>query len=363
MHPTPSKIALVSFSLGSGGAERFAGTLSFMLEGLGYEVHHILVNPQVDYPHAGKVYILAPETEHSGGWWKKVQKGMLLRRYLKKHQIHTIIDNRTRNHFWRELMTLWLYGPRKTFYMVHSYQLENYFPKSSFWGRRFYRKAYRIVAVSKAIASEIQRRYQLTNTTVIYNPVQTIAVKPQVVTLPEKYVLFFGRLDEKTKNLTLLLRAFKQSGVYEHGYQLLLLGDGPDKNTVLKNIQALDLTEHVQVMPFQKDPFYVVQQAQFTVLSSRYEGFPMSIIEALSLGIPVVSVDCPSGPNELIIHEQNGLLVPNHDISALGLAIYRMATDDEFRFRCHRQAAASVAHLSMQNIAAQWQELLASSEH
>jgi glycosyltransferase involved in cell wall biosynthesis len=84
----------------------------------------------------------------------------------------------------------------------------------------------------------------------------------------------------------------------------------------------------------------------------------MSIIESLALGVPVVSVDCQSGPAELIRNEHNGLLVPNHNAAALAQAIGRFARDTNLYDICRNNAAASVAHLSVDNIAAQWQQIL-----
>jgi glycosyltransferase involved in cell wall biosynthesis len=67
-------------------------------------------------------------------------------------------------------------------------------------------------------------------------------------------------------------------------------------------------------LPFNSNPFDIVQNARFTVLTSHYEGFPMSMVESLALGTPVVAVDCNSGPREIVIDEYNGLLVENYNV-------------------------------------------------
>jgi glycosyltransferase involved in cell wall biosynthesis len=112
------------------------------------------------------------------------------------------------------------------------------------------------------------------------------------------------------------------------------------------------------MIPFQKDPFAWVNLAKFTILTSNYEGFPMSVIESLSLGTPVVSVDCNSGPREVIVNEHNGLLVENHNMIALSKAIRRMVEDTTLYQFCKENTIDSVSHLTYEKIAAQWKEIL-----
>ena len=84
----------------------------------------------------------------------------------------------------------------------------------------------------------------------------------------------------------------------------------------------------------------------------------MSIVESLALGTPVISVDCNSGPREIIQNEFNGLLVENHNIKALAKAINRFADDDKLYDFCKSNVAESVKHLSLKNISEQWKNLL-----
>src|SRR5690606_1297415 len=98
-------------------------------------------------------------------------------------------------------------------------------------------------------------------------------------------------------------------------------GDGPDKNLIRSKISELKLDDDVKVIPYQSNPFHYVSQAEFTLLTSRYEGFPMSVVESLAVGTPVIAVDCKSGPSEIIVDKVNGLLVPNHNVEALAEAI------------------------------------------
>ena len=353
------KIAIVSHTLSGGGAERFSAVLGRMLDGLGYEIHHIVVNDAVDYAFAGTLFNLGKASAGQDILSRKIGKGRLLKRYLDDAQIDTVIDNRSRNIWLREWLTKRIYGDRKKIYVVHSFKIDDYFPPFRWLARWLYADADAIVGVSQRIADEIQSKYGLTNTQVIYNPVEVTPTDAQNQNPnPDKYLLFLGRFDDKVKNFGLMLEAFALSGVHQQGYRLLLMGNGPDESLLKDQIQRLQLQDSIQIVPFQSNPYTFLQSARFTLLTSRHEGFPMSLIESLALGVPVVSVDCPSGPSEIVQHEVNGLLVPNFDVAALSDAIKRLATDANLYDICKTNAMASVAHLSVESIGQQWQTML-----
>lgn len=353
-----SKIAIISNSLGSGGAERFASVLGLMLERLGHEIHHVVIEDAVDYEYAGQLYNLGKACNNDGAFKRKINKGILLKRYLAAHQIDTVIDNRSRNIFIREVLARWIYARRKKIYIVHSFSLKEYFPASRFLARWLYKDANRLLCVSKAIETEIQKKYGLRNTATVYNPVHLPGTHKAPAENQDKYFLFFGRLDEKVKNFTLMLEAFSISHAYTKGLRLLIMGNGPDRDFIQKEIAKWNLQPHVTLVPFQNDPYGFVENAQFTILTSRHEGFPMAIIESLALGTPVISVDCQSGPAEIIQNGQNGLLVRNHDAHELAHAIATFAEEGNLYDICKQNAAASVAHLSVENISRQWQQIL-----
>ncbi len=358
MEPHRRKIAIISNSLSRGGAERFAVVLGRMLENLGHELHHVVIEDEVDHTHAGTLYNLGSVCKDDSTLGRKIRKGKLLRRYLDTQQIDTVIDNRSRNIFIRELFTKWIYSGKSCFYMVHSYNLAEYFPKSAWLARLLYADAQKLICVSQAIADAVKKKYQLNNTVTIYNPID--AVKPAVdtVEITQPYLLFFGRLEEKVKNFELMLEAFSVSHLYNDHYKLVIMGNGPDQDGVKKTIQKWNLEPHVMLLPFAQNPFPYVAQARFTVLTSRYEGFPMSIIESLAVGTPVLSVDCLSGPAEIIQNRTNGLLVKNHDAHVLAQAMRELALDADLYDICKQNAQPSIAALSTENISRQWRQIL-----
>ncbi|MBF6640097.1 glycosyltransferase [Flavobacterium sp. J49] len=353
------KIAIVSASLGVGGAERFAGLLSMMLQDIGYEVHHIIILDKVDFDYKGKLVNLGKLFAQERSIFRAVKKGKYIAKYLAENEIDTVIDNRSRPMLLREIFTKWVYGDRKTYFIIHSAHLEMYLPKSRFWANYLYQKATKLICVSKGIEQMVKEKYGFSHTKTIYNPVvvtESVMEKPKH--LPEKYLLFFGRLEENIKNFTLLLKAFSKSKVYENGVKLLIIGDGADQDFILAKINKLKLSDNVEVLPFQKNITPFIQHAHCTILTSYFEGFPMSMVESLAIGTPVISVDCETGPSEIIQNDFNGLLVENHNEEALAEAIKKLFEDNNLYQNCKNNAQKSVEHLSLTTVAKQWQELL-----
>ena len=353
-----NKIAIVSASLGIGGAERFAGLLSFMLHDLGYDVHHLIILDHVDYDFEGTLVNLGKIYAEEKGLFRALKKGKYIAKYLSENDIQIVIDNRSRPLFMRELFTKWIYGKRKCYFMVHSSNLQIYF--SEFGAKYLYQNATKLICVSKIIESRIQEKYKLNNTITIHNPVVFPKNSYQLPNLiPKNYLLFFGRFKEEIKNFTLLLNGFRLSKVYAKGTMLLLIGDGSDKAYIQAKIKELELESFVLLLPFQKNITAFVQNSKCTMLTSHFEGFPMSLIESLAAGTPVISVDCESGPKEIIQNKQNGLLVPNYNEAALAQAISDMVCDENLYQTCKNNAQKSVEHLSLKKTAKQWQQLLA----
>jgi glycosyltransferase involved in cell wall biosynthesis len=97
------------------------------------------------------------------------------------------------------------------------------------------------------------------------------------------------------------------------------------------------------------------------VMSSRVEGFPMALLEAMSLGLPAVAFNCPSGPRQMINHGVNGILVPAGDVRALSLAMAKMMGSANERKRIGEAATEVRIRFSLDNIMKQWDQLISNA--
>ncbi|MBX9654867.1 glycosyltransferase [bacterium] len=125
------------------------------------------------------------------------------------------------------------------------------------------------------------------------------------------------------KNQSMLLDAFALANIPRS--ELWILGVGPLHERLMAQAKKLGISERVNWVGFQANPYTYFRQADCFVLSSRYEGLPNVVIEAMLCGLPVISTDCPYGPADLIENRETGILTPLHDTGSLAQAMKQMA--------------------------------------
>lgn len=140
--------------------------------------------------------------------------------------------------------------------------------------------------------------------------------------LPEHFICCVGRMTP-SKGFSGLISILPRIFAAHPEQALVLLGEGPDRASLMAQVAALGLTDKVFMPGFISAPHSILKKASLFVFPSLFEGFPNALIEAMSLGIAPVSFDCPSGPSEIISSGENGLLVPVNDYEQLaGKIIY-----------------------------------------
>lgn len=194
----------------------------------------------------------------------------------------------------------------------------------------FYRAADAIVAVSGGVARDLASfgRLPEKNIHVIHNPVfdvdvETLARAPVSHPWFEQkgppIILAVGRL-HRQKGFDILLEAFAVARA-EIDCRLVILGEGPERAALLATAERLGLAYDIDMPGFCENPFPLMARAGAFVLSSRWEGFPNALVEAMACGAPAVACDCPSGPQEILSGGRYGALVPVENPQALGRAL------------------------------------------
>lgn len=354
------KIALVGDQLSGGGAERVQAQLSFYFDSKNIEVHHIIVQDVVTYEFAGTLFNMGKLKDTTNGIANKWFRFKALKNYLAEHQFDFIIDFRVKNKFLQEYYIANVLYKAPFIMTIRSYDTSFYFPKRVFLAKRIYQKAYGIVTVSNLLKDKIITDYGYKNVQAIYNPVKPAEIqeKSKVVDpFDFPYIFGIGRMHE-IKQFDHLIHAFDRSSAKERGFKLVLMGDGALKSDLQNLVQRKNIEKNVVFMEYQENPFPYFRGAHLTALTSKNEGFPNILIESLACETPVVAYDCESGPAEIIIQNENGILVENQNLDAMTRAIETMITDAVFYKHCKSMTLKSIERFDFETIGKQWLNFL-----
>lgn len=165
-----------------------------------------------------------------------------------------------------------------------------------------------------------------------------------------------GRL-HRQKGFDLLVRAFAKCVERHASWSLVVLGEGEEREPLEALIAALGLKDKVDLPGRVKDPSHILQQAELFALSSRYEGFPNVLLEAMSYGLAVISTDCASGPGAIIRDGVDGILVPPNDVEAMATGMDRLMADRTERQRLGASAISVIERFGVDKVMSMWDDV------
>ena len=348
------KIAFVIANLNSGGAERAVSNLSVELS-KAHDVSVILFDASdIGYPFGGKIIDLNshPKESKLGKLLNVFSRASKLKKVYKEHNFDAIFA------FMEGSGIPSLLVNKDTIVSVRN-NIEDlpglykpFFPY-------LYRKAKKVVACSHSIERDLIENYGFKNTTTIHNTVNIELVvdkSKESIEIERPYIFALGRLVPQ-KGFDFLIEAYSNSQAKEH-LDLLICGEGEKRAELQSMIDERGLKDKVTLKGSVNNPFaYYSKTAQF-VLSSRHEGFPNILIEALACGSPCISFDCKTGPNEVINNGENGLLVEAENVEKLTEAMDKLSSDKALENQFRENAKASVSHLNPESISQKWVELI-----
>lgn len=223
--------------------------------------------------------------------------------------------------------------------------------------RWLYRRASAVVAVSTGVADDLRHLgVPDRQIRVVHNPVDRQRLRRLADTgpaLPEAtgtpYLIALGRLTE-AKDYPTLLRAYACSKL-RGTHRLVIVGDGGLRDSLREVARELGIADRVVLVGDVDNPFHVLAGAALLVLSSRWEGYPNVLLEALALGVPVVATDCPHGPREILDDGRYGRLAPVGDAAVLARAMDAELAKPSFTcesvFTLHAPESVSARYLSI----------------
>lgn len=232
---------------------------------------------------------------------------------------------------------------------------------------RAYRQADHVVCNAEANERAVVRFAGLdpARVSTIYNPLAVAEMQARFPARdrsslgdPEAPLLATHARMSEQKGLDTLLRVFAQVRKTHPGARLRIVGDGPEKASLEALAGELGVMEACEFPGFLSDPLAAIEEADVYVLSSRWEGLPNSLLEAIGLGLPVVSTRCPTGPDEILLDGEVGRLVAVDDVGAMSTHILELLSEDVVRTQLADKARERAKDFSLDRSVAGYQDIM-----
>ena len=223
-----------------------------------------------------------------------------------------------------------------------------------------YPRASRVVVLNERAREYFDKSPRI-KTVVLPNPVVIEADKGPVDRGYEAssghLIIGMGRLSWK-KRFDLLIRAYSRVASEYSDWNLMILGEGPEREPLEALRDELGLNDRVKLPGAVKTPHVVLKRADMFVSSSELEGFPMALCEAMACGLPVVAAEYHSAVSDIIEDGQNGILVPTGDSEALAASMIRLIDDPRERKRLAENSVEIGTRYSVDAVMERWEQLL-----
>jgi len=354
------RLTLIISSLNSGGAERVMCMLASAWSRMGRQVTILTTHDggrKPDYPLDQNVRLISIDPG-SGGLRRQIGIVRGIRRLIRSNRPDTVISFLKFTNILVLIATRGLGVP-----VIVSERLDpSVIGIRAHWSllRRWtYRWTDVLVAQTETAARHFEPMAP-DRVRVIPNPIFALDKEPGAddpVTLDGPSFLAVGRLHPQ-KGFDLLIRAMAIVRDREPDWRLIILGEGDSRTELEKDIRASGQGGCISLPGRVRNPWPWLKAADAFVMSSRCEGFPNALCEAMIAGLPVLSTDCPSGPGDLIEQDRNGLLVPVEDVSGLAEGMLRLAGSSELRSELGMRAKHIDKRFRLEMVLDLWDEII-----
>lgn len=295
-------------------------------------------------------------THRLQGLWRNLQRVMALRRRIKFVNAPVVLSMLCATNILTVLATRGL--------PIHVVISERNDPSRQSFGviwnqlRRWcYRYADIVTANSRGALNAMQTYVPINQLQWVPNPIRQFESKNVAVKSSPPNILAVGRLHYQ-KGYDLLLNAFAKFSKQFPQWQLHIVGDGPLKSPLQQLAAELGIQSAVVWHGAVDDPLPYYQKATMLVLASRHEGVPNVMLEAMSMGLPVIITDASPGPLEYIRHQHNGWVIPTEQIDAIDNAMRALASNPSLRAVLGNNAKADIQSFSIERVIRIWNGVL-----
>ena len=364
------RLLIYIHSLENGGAERVVANLANHWVSKGWNVTVVTVASDTkDFyaldPAVRRIALNLTGSSRNvlAGFWRTAKRVKALRRILQQVQPDIALSAM---HTANVILALAARGLPD----LHAIGSEHNFPPKAPMGiiwetlrRHAYGQLTAVVALTQECASWLTSHSYARRILVIPNAAcwplssQEPHIFPMAYCLPNRKILLaVGRLSME-KNFSTLIDMFSHLALRHPDWDLVILGEGPLREELLSQVQAARLEQRVFLPGCVGNMGDWYEQATLYAMSSRFEGFPNTLVEAMAYGLPAVSFDCDTGPRDIIRHEVDGFLVAPDDAVGMELVLDRIMGDDQLRGNLASRAIEARERFSMEKISSMWEEL------
>lgn len=354
------KLCFVSGDISrSGGTERVALTIANKLSSMGYDISILSFwRGQSSFFSKNKeikLYTLLDEKKEGKLYRTYLYPILKLRRFILKNDIDIIID------IDMVLTQYSVFAKVATKCKVISWAHFNYYHTINDKKRVFAMKCAKKFADYTVVLTKEDYKYHINKAKFhpnrikyIYNPIPICIDKE--VKIQNKVFLSVGRL-VKEKGFDMLIEAWSLIEEKIPDWNLNIIGSGEQKKELCDLIQVFNL-KNIKIVDHTKEIDKYYSNSCVYVLSSRNEGFPMVLLEAKAKGLPIIAFDCKTGPNEMIIHNKDGILVESENVQMLSQSMLELARDNKKIKEFSYNSLASATNFTIEKIIIEWQEII-----
>lgn len=284
--------------------------------------------------------------------WARLKRVCAVARKMKKNELLLSADVIIAQKFFAAMLAIRLGFGKKTLIGDH-FPYKLYSEPWLTLRNIIYKKAKAVVVLTESYRCDFVR-HGVSNVEVVENMIPI--AHQRHLDNDEKVILAVGRLAPE-KGFDTLIKAVASISAKINGWRVEICGEGNERQNLEQMISDNHLEGKVILRGMVNDVATEYRKAAFGVMSSRYEGFPMMLLEAAACGLPMVSFDCPEGPSA-ILGNGGGMLVKNQDIEALSKAIMRMIDDENVRRKYAKETEKIVERYSPKKIYNQWMQII-----